>query len=79
MVVCHCSKCHHEWESTKIYTEYICDWCGAPGVALEGEIPNPNEVALKKTLHDLEIKACNNPLAERILRKIKEHGPKDKD
>lgn len=32
MPLMHCSKCHHEWESTD--KERLCDWCGASGKVL---------------------------------------------
>jgi len=30
----HCSKCHHEWETTN-KEKTVCDWCGADGYVLE--------------------------------------------
>ena len=43
----HCSKCHHEWETTS-NTEK-CSWCGAPpGQILELETP------LEKAIKDMK-------------------------
>lgn len=39
----HCSKCHHEWETSRRdfkLEEEVCDWCGQKGaILLEDETP----------------------------------------
>lgn len=40
MPLLHCSKCHHEWESSdSTLKQSICDWCGAIGYVLAKKTP----------------------------------------
>jgi hypothetical protein len=52
MVVYHCSKCHHEWESPKITVHNICGWCGEEGFPLE-EGPNANDEIIECIINKL--------------------------
>lgn len=52
MVVYHCSKCDHEWESPKITIPNYCDWCGEKGFPLEDGV-NENEEILDCIINKL--------------------------
>ncbi len=68
----HCNDCHHEWECAN-EDGRECDWCGGGSYILEDETPlekfNVNDVIVN-------LKKLNNPLADRIIRKISDHPKK---
>ena len=68
----HCNDCHHEWECTN-EDDRKCEWCGGGSYILESESPlekfNVNDVIVN-------LKKLNNPLANRIIRKLSEHPKK---
>jgi len=70
----HCNNCHHEWECTS-EDERECDWCGGESYILEDKTP------LEKMTENVDnimvrLKKLNNPLADRIFKKITEHPKK---
>lgn len=69
----HCNECHHEWECAK-GDEGKCDWCGGDFYILEDETPLSN--MLKKVDVIAELLKLNNPLADKVIKKIKDHPKK---
>jgi len=39
MPLYHCTKCHHEWEASKLQKNFVCDWCHSPGKIIQKETP----------------------------------------
>jgi hypothetical protein len=74
----HCSDCHHEWEcATNDYPDRTCEWCGSGSYVLEEEIPL-EELNIKIDINDiiLNLKKLNNPLADKVIKKIKKYPKK---
>lgn len=70
----HCNECHHEWECTN-EDERECDWCGGDSYSLEDET-SLEKMALNVDDVIVNLQKLNNPLADRIIKKISEHPKK---
>ena len=69
----HCNECQHEWECTD-EDGRKCDWCGGESYILEDETPLEKMLSINDVL--VNLKKLNNPLADRIIKKISDHPKK---